>query len=64
MTPTCSEKVKIPFQWKDQERNADNVLPPYESGAYTAAPAALLHSSKCPHDRSGTTCCHHSVKHK
>lgn len=63
--PKRLEKIKkIPFQCKDREINADNVLPPYESDACTAAPAPLLHSSSCPHDRSGTTFCHHSVKHK
>lgn len=33
MTLTCSRKVQIPFQWKDQEISADNVLPPCGSGA-------------------------------
>lgn len=63
-TMTRSKKVKIPFQWKDWQTNANKILPPYESGAYTEAPAPLLHSSKCPHDRSGITYCHHSVKQK
>lgn len=59
--PAMLRKAENPFQWKGREIKADNVLPPYESGAYTAP---LLRSSSCPRDKSGTTFCHHSVKHK
>lgn len=56
---TAPKRKKFLFSERTEDKR--EVLPPCGSGACTAAPGALLQSSWCPRDRSGTACCLHSV---